>query len=47
MRARTIIRAGRSVAQPFGEPTDRSMRYLELAVSTLALAAALILFVAR
>jgi hypothetical protein len=47
MRARTTARAGRSVAQPFVEPTDRSMRYFELAVSTVALAAAIILFVVR
>lgn len=47
MRARTTVPTGRIVAQPYVEPADRSMRYLELAVSTLALAAALILFVVR
>jgi hypothetical protein len=43
MRARTTVRAARPIAQPM----DRSMRYLEFAVSAAALAAAIALFLVR
>jgi hypothetical protein len=43
MRERTIVRAVR----PVGAPVDRSMRYLEFAISFAALAAALALFLVR
>jgi hypothetical protein len=40
MRVRSSIRGARPLAQPF----DRSMAYLELAVSAVALCAAAVLF---
>ena len=42
MRARTA-----RPARPIAQPMDRSMRYLEFAVSAVALAAALALFLVR
>jgi hypothetical protein len=43
MRERITARA----VPPAGAPTDRSMRYLEFAISAAALAAALALFLVR
>jgi len=43
MRSRATIRA----ARPLVEPVDRSMGYLELAVTAVALLAAAILFLVR
>jgi hypothetical protein len=43
MRVRSSIRGARPLAQPF----DRSMAYLELAVTAIALCAAAALFLVR